>query len=43
MYNRMVEGFRARTAPSAEMYRERAGAIADHGYSGPPVAASASR
>ena len=43
MYNRMVEGFRARTAPSAEMYRERAGAIADHGYSGPPVAATASR
>ena len=43
MYNRMVEGFRARTAPDAEMYRERAGAIAEHGYSGPPVAASVAR
>lgn len=41
MYNRMVEGFRARTAPDAEMYRERAGAIAEHGYSVPPVAAAA--
>jgi len=43
MYNRMVEGFRARTAPSPEAYLERAGAIADHGYSGPPVAATATR
>ena len=43
MYNRMVEGFRARTAPDAEMYRERAGAIAEHGYSGPPVPASVAR
>ncbi len=33
MYNRLVEGFRARTPPSAEMYRERAGEIAEHGYS----------
>ena len=33
MYNRMVEGFRAKTAPSAEAYRERAAEIADHGYS----------
>ena len=33
MYNRLVEGFRARTAPSAEAYRERAGEIATHGYS----------
>jgi len=40
MYNRMVEGFRARTAPTTEAYRERAAAIADHGYSGPPVAAA---
>jgi uncharacterized peroxidase-related enzyme len=33
MYNRMVEGFRARTAPSAEVYRARASEIAAHGYS----------
>ena len=43
MYNRMVEGFRARTAPTTEAYRERAGAIAEHGYSGPPVVATATR
>ncbi|HEX6140617.1 MAG TPA: carboxymuconolactone decarboxylase family protein [Candidatus Limnocylindria bacterium] len=36
MYNRMVEGFRARTAPSTHVYRERAGEIAAHGYSSPP-------
>ena len=33
MYNRMVEGFRARTPPSAEAYRARAAEIAEHGYS----------
>jgi len=33
MYNRMVEGFRARTPPSAEVYRDRATEIAAHGYS----------
>jgi uncharacterized peroxidase-related enzyme len=33
MYNRMVEGFRARTPPSADVYRERATEIAAHGYS----------
>jgi uncharacterized peroxidase-related enzyme len=33
MYNRMVEGFRARTAPSADVYRARATEIAAHGYS----------
>ena len=33
MYNRIVEGFRARTAPTPEVYRERAGQIAEHGYS----------
>jgi uncharacterized peroxidase-related enzyme len=33
MYNRMVEGFRARTPPSAEVYRDRASEIAEHGYS----------
>jgi uncharacterized peroxidase-related enzyme len=37
MYNRMVDGFRARTAPSADAYRSRAGEIAEQGYSGTPV------
>jgi uncharacterized peroxidase-related enzyme len=35
MYNRMVDGFRAATPPTAEVYRERAVEIADHGYSVP--------
>ena len=38
MYNRLVEGFRARTAPTPEAYRERAGEIADHGYQLPAPA-----
>jgi uncharacterized peroxidase-related enzyme len=33
MYNRMVEGFRAKTLPSADAYRSRAAEIAAHGYS----------
>ncbi|HYM84167.1 MAG TPA: carboxymuconolactone decarboxylase family protein [Candidatus Dormibacteraeota bacterium] len=33
MYNRMVEGFRAKTPPSPEAYRSRAEEIAEHGYS----------
>ena len=33
MYNRMVEGFRARTLPSPDAYRGRAAEIAAHGYS----------
>jgi uncharacterized peroxidase-related enzyme len=33
MYNRLVEGFRARTPPSPEAYRARAAEIAAHGYS----------
>lgn len=33
MYNRMVEGFRARTPPTADAYRSRAAEIAEHGYS----------
>ena len=33
MYNRLVDGFRARTAPSTEAYRARAAEIADNGYS----------
>jgi uncharacterized peroxidase-related enzyme len=32
MYNRMVEGFRAKTPPSPEAYRSRAAEIAAHGY-----------
>jgi len=39
MYNRIVEGFRARTAPSTEAYRERAKEIAEHGYGQPRVPA----
>ena len=39
MYNRMVDGFRATTPPSAEAYRARADEIAEHGYSSPAVAA----
>ncbi|HJP90180.1 MAG TPA: carboxymuconolactone decarboxylase family protein [Candidatus Limnocylindrales bacterium] len=35
MYNRLVDGFRARTSPSTEAYRERAAEIADNGYSAP--------
>jgi uncharacterized peroxidase-related enzyme len=37
MYNRMVDGFRAKTPPSAEAYRARADEIAAHGYSAPQV------
>jgi uncharacterized peroxidase-related enzyme len=39
MYNRMVDGFRAPTPPSAEAYRERAAQIADFGYSGSQITA----
>jgi uncharacterized peroxidase-related enzyme len=37
MYNRMVDGFRAVTPPSVEMYRDRAAEIAEHGYSAVPA------
>ncbi len=37
MYNRIVEGFRARTPPTAEVYRDRAAEIAANGYSDPRV------
>lgn len=37
MYNRMVDGFRAMTPASADAYRQRAGEIAEHGYSAPAV------
>ena len=33
MYNRIVEGFRARTLPTEEAYRARAAQIAEFGYS----------
>jgi uncharacterized peroxidase-related enzyme len=39
MYNRMVDGFRAKTPPTAEAYRAGAAEIAEHGYSAPQVAA----
>jgi uncharacterized peroxidase-related enzyme len=39
MYNRMVEGFRARTPASADDYRARATQIAERGYSSPSVVA----
>jgi uncharacterized peroxidase-related enzyme len=40
MYNRLVDGLRARTAPTTEAYRERAVEIAENGYSVPSGAAS---
>ncbi len=43
MYNRMVDGLRARTPPSEQVYAERAAEIAEHGYSAPrPAAENAS-
>ena len=47
MYNRMVDGLRAHTPPSEEVYTKRAGEIAERGYSAPrptaqPTAESAS-
>jgi uncharacterized peroxidase-related enzyme len=38
MYNRMVDGFRAKTPPSADAYRDRAADIAERGYSQPSEA-----
>jgi uncharacterized peroxidase-related enzyme len=41
MYNRMVDGLRAMTAPSPEAYAANAAMIAEHGYSAaPPPGAS---
>jgi uncharacterized peroxidase-related enzyme len=37
MYNRMVDGLRARTPASTEAYRARAAEIAEHGYRDPRV------
>lgn len=39
MYNRIVEGFRARTPSNPEAYRARADEIAEHGYSDARVTA----
>ena len=47
MYNRMVDGFRARTSGDPAAYRGRAGEIAERGYSAPapnaPPTASSTR
>jgi uncharacterized peroxidase-related enzyme len=43
MYNRLVDGFRARTPPSLEPYRPRAADIAESGYSAPPTVPTSSR
>ncbi len=43
MYNRLVEGFRARTPPTTDAYRGRAGEIAERGYSAPATPAPAQR
>jgi AhpD family alkylhydroperoxidase len=40
MYNRMVDGFRARTAPTPEAYTARAAEIAENGYSAPSAITS---
>jgi uncharacterized peroxidase-related enzyme len=40
MYNRMVDGLRARTAPTPEAYRGRAVEIAESGYAAPAAAIS---
>ena len=40
MYNRIVDGFRAKTPPTPEAYRARAGEIATTGYSPGRVAAA---
>jgi hypothetical protein len=37
MYNRMVEGFRARTPGAVDAYRDRAAQIAELGYSARPA------
>ncbi|HEY7024979.1 MAG TPA: carboxymuconolactone decarboxylase family protein [Candidatus Limnocylindrales bacterium] len=39
MYNRLVDGFRARTPANLEMYSMRASEIAENGYSAPSNAA----
>jgi uncharacterized peroxidase-related enzyme len=39
MYNRIVDGLRAKTPANADAYRARAGEIAEHGYSDPRILA----
>ena len=43
MYNRLVDGLRARTPAAPEAYQARAGEIAERGYSAPPVTAAPAR
>ena len=43
MYNRMVDGFRAKTPPTTEMYKARAVEIAEHGYAATPDRGATSR
>jgi uncharacterized peroxidase-related enzyme len=43
MYNRMVDGFRAKTPPTTEAYSARATEIAEHGYAASPDKAAPSR
>ena len=43
MYNRIVDGFRAPTPASIDVYRARAGEIADHGYREPQAALGGER
>lgn len=40
MYNRLVDGFRAHTAPTADVYHARASEIAESGYSAPSALAA---
>jgi uncharacterized peroxidase-related enzyme len=42
MYNRMVDGFRARTSPDVDVYGPRAAQIAELGYSARPAAVTPS-
>lgn len=39
MYNRLVDGFRAKTPASTDAYKARAAEIAEHGYSAPATSA----
>lgn len=43
MYNRLVDGFRAHTAPTTEVYQTRASEIAERGYSAPSALAAPPR
>ena len=43
MYNRLVDGFRAKTPSTPEAYRARAGEIAENGYSAPPASVAPGR